>query len=170
MNLYIYTKHPLTVILFYPILNLVTIIIIYLKGGFPLAALKYSRQRESIKDYLTGTKDHPTADAVYLKVKQEFPNISLGTVYRNLNLLADIGEATKITTPDGGDRFDGKTEPHYHFFCKDCGKVFDLDMDSIDQINEIAGKHFDGVIDSHVTAFYGHCGDCMKKTKDKKEC
>lgn len=80
-----------------------------------MATLKYSRQRESIKEYLSSTYEHPTADTVYLNVKQEFPNISLGTVYRNLNLLAEIGEAIKISTPNGGDRFDGRTIPHYHF-------------------------------------------------------
>ena len=69
-----------------------------------MAALKYSRQREAIKHYLASTKEHPTADTVYMHVKKEFPNISLGTVYRNLNLLTDIGEAIKISTPDGGDR------------------------------------------------------------------
>ena len=72
-----------------------------------MASLKYSRQRESILQYLSATHSHPTADMVYMHVKEEFPNISLGTVYRNLNLLADIGEIIKIPTPDGGDRFDG---------------------------------------------------------------
>lgn len=72
-----------------------------------MAGLKYSKQRASIKDYLMHTTSHPTADTVYLHIKEEFPNISLGTVYRNLNLLADIGEALRIPTPDGGDRFDG---------------------------------------------------------------
>ena len=56
-----------------------------------MAAIKYSRQREAIKHYLASTKEHPTADTVYLHVKEDFPNISLGTVYRNLNLLTDIG-------------------------------------------------------------------------------
>ena len=60
-----------------------------------MAALKYSRQREAIKHYLASTKEHPTADTVYMHVKKEFPNISLGTVYRNLNLLTDIGEAIR---------------------------------------------------------------------------
>ena len=100
-----------------------------MKGGFPLAALKYSRQRESIKHYLMTTKEHPTADTVYMHVKKEFPNISLGTVYRNLNLLTDIGEAIKISTPDGGDRFDGRIEPHNHFLCEECGRLLDLDLD-----------------------------------------
>ena len=62
-----------------------------------MATLKYSRQRESIKNYLASTTEHPTADTVYMHVKEEFPNISLGTVYRNLNLLTDLGEAVKIT-------------------------------------------------------------------------
>ena len=68
---------------------------------------------------------------VYLHVKEEFPNISLGTVYRNLNLLADIGEITKIPTPDGGDRFDGRTDSHYHVICSGCGNVFDLELSGL---------------------------------------
>ena len=74
-----------------------------------MAGLKYSKQRASIKDYLMHTTSHPTADTVYLHIKEEFPNISLGTVYRNLNLLADIGEALRIPTPDGGDRWTLRT-------------------------------------------------------------
>ena len=94
-----------------------------------MATLKYSRQRASIKEYLDHTTEHPTADTVYLHVREEFPRISLGTVYRNLNLLADMGEAIKITTPDGGDRFDGNTHPHYHVVCTCCNRVFDLHID-----------------------------------------
>ena len=131
-----------------------------------MAALKYSRQRESIKNYLMATKEHPTADEVYMNVKQEFPNISLGTVYRNLNLLTDIGEAIKISTPNGGDRFDGKLEPHNHFLCTKCGRLLDLelDMQSIDEVNRLAGENFDGVITSSSTLFYGECSDCIKKS------
>lgn len=94
-----------------------------------MAALKYSRQRESIKHFLAETKEHPTADTVYLHVKKQFPNISLGTVYRNLNLLTDLGEVVKISTPNGGDRFDGHPEPHNHFLCTKCGRLLDLDLD-----------------------------------------
>ena len=131
-----------------------------------MAALKYSRQRESIKNYLMATKENPTADEVYMNVKQEFPNISLGTVYRNLNLLTDIGEAIKISTPNGGDRFDGKLEPHNHFLCTKCGRLLDLelDMQSIDEVNRLAAENFDGVITSSSTLFYGECSDCIKKS------
>lgn len=131
-----------------------------------MAALKYSRQRESIKHYLMTTREHPTADTVYMHVKQKFPNISLGTVYRNLNLLTDIGEAIKISTPDGGDRFDGRVEPHNHFLCTKCGRLLDLELDmtSIQEVNRLAAEKFDGTITSSSTLFYGECSDCIKKS------
>ncbi len=131
-----------------------------------MAALKYSRQRESIKHYLSETTSHPTADEVYMHVKREFPNISLGTVYRNLNLLTDLGEAVKISTPDGGDRFDGRVEPHNHFLCTRCGRLLDLDIDmkSVQDATRKAAENFDGIITSSTTLFYGECSDCIKKS------
>lgn len=128
-----------------------------------MPAIKYSRQRESIKKYLASTKEHPTADTVYTHVKKDFPNISLGTVYRNLNLLTELGEALKISTPDGGDRFDGVTTPHCHFFCKKCGSVIDIDMAEDGYIDEMAGKNFDGQIENHSIMFFGKCAKCRKK-------
>ena len=72
-----------------------------------MANLKRSKQRECIKAFLATRTDHPTADTIYMNIRQEFPNISLGTVYRNLALLSDLGEIMKITTDGGADRFDG---------------------------------------------------------------
>lgn len=122
--------------------------------------MKYSRQREAIKDFLKTRNDHPTADVVYINVKQEFPNISLGTVYRNLTLLSNLGEIQKLNMGDGADHFDANITPHYHFICKDCGSVIDLDMVSIENVNDIAGADFNGKIAGHVTYFYGKCGNC----------
>lgn len=127
-------------------------------------ALKYSRQREAIKSFLMTRKDHPTADVVYENVRKEFPNISLGTVYRNLTLLSDMGELLRLRVGDGMDHFDATTEPHYHFICHSCGRVIDLEIDSLDSINEIAGAGFGGRIDGHVTYFYGACGNCTDKS------
>lgn len=128
--------------------------------------LKYSRQRESIKACLMSRHDHPTADALYMSIHEEFPNISLGTVYRNLNLLTEIGEAIKIPTPNGGDRFDGRVEPHNHFLCTKCGRLLDLELDmkNIEEVNQMAGTNFDGIIQSSSILFYGECGDCIKKS------
>lgn len=133
-----------------------------------MANLKYSRQRECIKDYLASTCDHPTADIVYMHVKETFPNISLGTVYRNLNLLAEIGEIIKIPTQSGGDRFDGKTTPHYHFCCTKCDKMIDLEMESMQDINRMAEQNFDGVIESHSITFYGKCSHCAATSQTEK--
>ena len=101
-----------------------------------------------------------------MHVKEEFPNISLGTVYRNLNLLTDIGEAIKISTPEGGDRFDGTVQPHNHFLCTQCGRLLDLELDmkSIEEMNQLANEQFDGHITSSSTLFYGECSDCIKKS------
>lgn len=130
--------------------------------------LKYSRQRESIKNFLMQQCDHPTAETVYMGMKEEYPNISLGTVYRNLSLLADIGEILKISTDNGPDRFDGHTSPHYHFFCKECAQVLDLEMESIEHINVIASHKFKGEINGSVTHFFGKCPDCLAKEISQK--
>ncbi len=121
---------------------------------------KYSKQREAIKEYLSQTKEHPTADTVYTNIRAVLPNISLGTVYRNLNLLAEQGEILKINCEDGSVHFDGNLDPHYHFICKSCGKIFDIEMESIDFINKIAGASFGGKIEGHIVHFYGKCPDC----------
>lgn len=128
-----------------------------------MKTLKYSRQRESIKTCLMARKDHPTADAVYMSIREEYPNISLGTVYRNLNLLVELGEVVKLTCGDGADHFDADTSPHYHFVCRDCGQVIDLPMQTREDLNQIAEKHFDGQVNSHTIFFYGTCKDCSPK-------
>ncbi len=124
--------------------------------------LKHSKQRDSIKEFLMGRKDHPTAAVVYDNVRRSFPNISLGTVYRNLTLLADIGEISRIHVGDGVDHFDADTSPHYHFICSECGCVRDLDMPGID-LDEIASRNFDGQIECHTVYFHGRCRDCCQR-------
>ena len=128
-----------------------------------MATLKYSRQRESIKEFLMTRKDHPTADVVYENMKKIYPNISLGTVYRNLSLLSEIGEIQKLSTGIGPDRFDGNPKPHYHFICKECGSVLDLNVTGLDHINVLAAQDFNGEIEGHVTYFYGKCPSCKGK-------
>ena len=81
-----------------------------------MPALKYSRQREAIKSFLMTRKDHPTADVVYHSLRADFPNISLGTVYRNLTLLADLGEIARLRLGDGVDHFDADSSRHYSLY------------------------------------------------------
>lgn len=122
---------------------------------------KYSRQRESIKNLLMSRTDHPTADTVYTCLREKYPNISLGTVYRNLTLLTELGEITKLSSGDGADHFDANTSRHSHFICTTCQRIFDLEVDNPDSILNNAQAHCKGTIDTYRINFYGVCEDCL---------
>lgn len=137
-----------------------------IKGGRNMAVektIKYSRQREAIVNFLKGRKDHPTADFIYRHIREDYPNISLGTVYRNLALLEELGMVAKISCNDGNEHYDPNVEPHYHFICRDCGSVLDIEVSNLDFINTLAEKDFEGKIYGHNAYFYGICKDCLKK-------
>ena len=125
-----------------------------------MAARKFSKQREAIKEFLMTRKDHPTADVIYRNVRSQNPNISLGTVYRNLTLLAGEGEINRLNVGDGIDHFDADTSLHHHFICSHCGRIIDLKMENIDYIQETAEKDFNGRIDSYSAYFFGLCESC----------
>ena len=133
-----------------------------------MATLKYSRQREAIKNYLVDRTDHPTADMVYTAIREVYPNISLGTVYRNLTLLAQQGEIIKISCGENSDRFDARTSAHYHFICEECGRVDDLMDFDTQMIDRMAEKYYAGEIYGHQLYFYGKCKCCKDKKNDKK--
>ena len=133
-----------------------------------MAALKHSRQRDSIKEFLMTQTTHPTADIVYENMKQVYPNISLGTVYRNLSLLTDLGEIQKLSSFGGADRYDGRIDPHCHFICTDCGRVLDLEMQDADRLLSDAQVHFNGRITGYKANFFGLCEECMKKDESQE--
>lgn len=87
---------------------------------------KYSKQRQLILETLMENPVHPTADWVYNRLKPENPELSMGTVYRNLNLLTDQGKIKKVSIPGEADRFDGEISCHIHFRCLRCNQVSDL--------------------------------------------
>ena len=124
--------------------------------------LKYSRQRECIKKNLQSRCDHPTAEMVYEDLRKTNPNLSLGTVYRNLSLLSDLGEVQKLSTGAGPDRFDGDTSTHYHFLCRSCGSFLDLPMAKQELLDQEAGTDFRGRIEGHQIQFFGICENCLK--------
>ena len=132
---------------------------------------KYSFQREQIRKDLNNRTDHPTADMVYESVRKEIPNISLGTVYRNLHFLADHNELKVIHAGDGKEHFDARTTNHSHFVCDECGSVIDLVMDINKDNDDIVARNedkdfienFKGVITSEEIIFHGVCENCIKK-------
>ncbi|MCQ2573769.1 MAG: transcriptional repressor [Treponema sp.] len=124
--------------------------------------MNYSRQREAILKSLSNRWDHPTADMIFEEVRQDFPKVSLGTVYRNLTLLCETGDIVKIATVKGFDRFDHITSPHGHFICSECTKVIDLEADIDKLVNKQEFKNIPGIIDRTEIMVYGLCSQCSE--------
>jgi len=124
---------------------------------------RYSRQREAILSLLESTAEHPTAEAVYERIRRSMPSISLGTVYRNLTFLADSGAIIKIRMGDGTFRFDARRRTHYHLRCRKCGKVEDLAVDVDARLVDEAERQSGAKIESHDLSFSGICKDCLKE-------
>jgi len=124
--------------------------------------LRKSKQKEAILRVLRGTSSHPTADWIYNEVRKEIPNISLGTVYRNLRLLCQGGEILQLDLCGSLSRFDCRTDNHYHFRCEGCGRVFDVDEAVDDNLNErVAGRTGLQVL-CHRLEFRGLCQECQQ--------
>lgn len=156
----------LTFILIYSIIVKITIIV--LLDGDIMSVVKRSRQREAILSCLKERYDHPTADEIYQSVTKLIPNISLGTVYRNLTFLAEQGQIIKLSTGFGADHFDAVTKPHFHFVCNECGSVTDIaaPVSNHAYIEEM-NKEFEGEITGFKLMFYGRCKCCVEKKKAK---
>ena len=120
---------------------------------------RYSKQRETILQVIQSTLVHPNADWVYRETRKQIPNISLGTVYRNLNQLVESGRILKLKD-EAMVRYDGNTEQHDHFRCSVCGKWYDVKMIDQSIIRSFAEKH-DFQIESFNLELEGICKDCL---------
>lgn len=107
------------------------------------------------------TKSHPSAEWVYTEVKKKVPNISLGTVYRNLKLLQSTGEVTEISCNGNECRFDGNTCLHYHITCQKCGKISDVGGIVIKGVEKKVSTITGYKITSHCVGFTGVCPECL---------
>lgn len=121
-------------------------------------------QKRVILEELKKTKRHPTAEELYQKVKERLPEISIGTVYRNLEILTSQGEAQKITNGGRKKRYDGNSLSHYHIKCNRCGKVDDLPEDIVEFIKKEMQFNCDYEVTGYNLFFYGICPDCKNKT------
>ena len=127
--------------------------------------MKYSKQREALLTLLRSTRSHPSADWLYENLRKEFPNISLGTVYRNLAQLAENGDILKISTSANKEHFDGFVHRHFHFVCNKCDKIYDVDLDGMDEIKNQAAEKLNADIEDYSLIFYGICENCSSKKK-----
>jgi len=126
-----------------------------------MSGKRYSRQRELIYERLRSTKEHPTAEMLYRWLKPDHSALSLGTVYRNLNLLSDEGVITRMSFPV--ERYDANTTPHPHFLCRSCGGVYDLEMPYDNALDECVALSSGYLIEGHELLFTGTCSQCVSK-------
>lgn len=132
--------------------------------------IRKTKQRELILKTLRSTDTHPTADWIYEQVKKEMPNISLGTVYRNLGILKESGEILELNYGSKYSRYDGNPENHYHFVCSKCEKVMDIKGCEVDEeLNKCVARENDVEVFCHRTEFYGLCSECKEKEKNKND-
>ncbi len=129
--------------------------------------IRKTKQREAILSVLRDTKSHPTADWIYQQVRKKVPNVSLGTIYRNLKILAETGEIQELSYGSTYSRFDGNPEIHYHFVCQKCGSITDIDMDAIENLESLVEKELRVKVTDHRMEFYGLCNHCLNTTKNE---
>lgn len=135
------------------------------------AGRRNTKQRTALLTLLNSTKTHPSASWLYERLREEYPEISLGTVYRNLSVLADEGRLLVLPTAGGIDRFDADTSEHYHVQCERCGRVDDVPRA---ESTLVAGVYDDDVaratgyrITGHSLFFFGICPDCLAHAREK---
>jgi len=124
--------------------------------------VRRTKQKEAILRVLRSTTSHPTADWVYAEVRKEIPNISLGTVYRNLKTLQQSGEISEVNFNGTFSRFDGNPDNHYHFRCEKCGGVFDVDEPVNWELDEKVARETGYKIYHHRLEFCGLCKECQE--------
>lgn len=122
--------------------------------------MKYSRQREQIIEYVKSVKTHPTAETVYQEIRKQDPNISLGTVYRNLDRLAQDGVILRLQMANQKDRFDGDTSHHYHAVCHKCGIVHDIFVEYFQELDQKVEDCLHAKVLSHEIVFDIICPEC----------
>ena len=127
----------------------------------------YSRKRQAIYDLMLSTSEHPSAEWIYTKLKPDYPDLSLGTVYRNLKLLEENGAIRSVAVIEGSEHYDAIMTPHPHYICRLCGKVCDLPAKFLlpeqADIKRIRGV---GTIEITSLIYYGCCEECTKNNDE----
>ena len=123
---------------------------------------KHFRKRDAILTCVRSTTAHPSADWVFEHVKEQVPDISLATVYRNLALFKEQGLIISLGSVNGVERYDGNIDPHVHFVCHNCGIVSDLHALHVpEELNAAAAREAGAVVDHCHLTFHGRCSACV---------
>ena len=120
-------------------------------------------QRLTILKILASSDGHPSVEAIYEKVKQDFPTTSIATVYKTLIVMKKIGEVLELGFSDGSNRYDGNRPfPHPHLICTKCRKIMDPDLGALDDMAQELAQETGFKIMSHRLDFFGICPQCQK--------
>ncbi|MBD3233437.1 MAG: transcriptional repressor [candidate division Zixibacteria bacterium] len=127
---------------------------------------RMTKQRAIVLEELAKSKDHPRADEIYHLVRQRLPKISFGTVYRNLKTLKDLGLIQELNYGKKFSRFDANLEPHHHFVCLRCGKVYDVNPQPADKMCQKVAENIGFEVASFRLEFYGYCNAQERKAAE----
>ena len=131
--------------------------------------IRYSKKREVILNAIRSTTCHPSAEWIYHTLKPIHPDLSLGTVYRNLVFFQQQGQVQSVGVVNGQERFDGNTTPHSHFVCTNCGAVIDLHSIKLDSfLTRDVSEQYGLTVERHELTFYGKCQTCMKQEESNQ--
>lgn len=137
--------------------------------------MRCSKQRTAILDFVRESCSHPTASEVYDGVRTNLPQISLGTVYRNLIQLCEAGMIAAVEVGDGPTRFDRRIDEHQHYRCRSCNKLFDVETPRNSLFTADLESSLPGTLEAYSAMFYGICEACqdrkddMDSTRERKE-
>jgi Fe2+ or Zn2+ uptake regulation protein len=120
----------------------------------------FTRQRGAVFDYLRRVDHHPTAEEVFIAVKQELPKISLATVYKNLEALVACGAASKLTYGDSAARYEIRTDHHYHSRCLKCGRITDVAPAAGEKLLKLIKAPSGFKVEDYRVELLGYCKDC----------
>ncbi len=134
-----------------------------------MKASRNTMQRNLVLQTVRMLHHHPTAEEIYREAVQKYPNISKGTVYRNLNFLADRGDIVKVEVPGGADRFDFNLAKHYHVRCRRCGNVYDIEIPSLDSIMDMVHETHGVQLERIHIMFTGICQNCREEHRPQKK-
>lgn len=128
-----------------------------------------TKQKKVILELLKGTDTHPTADWIYEEARKVLPDISLGTVYRNLRVLTENNVIQELNYGSSYSRYDGNPKEHYHFVCNECQRVFDVPLDVHYELERKVEEATGWKVEMHRLEFYGVCADCQQEKRERKQ-
>ena len=140
---------------------------IVLRRALEAEGQRFTEQRAAVYRFLAATDSHPTADEVFLHVRNDLPGISLATVYKSLETLVGCGLAVKLAYADGSARYDGRTDPHHHVRCLGCGRVSDVPARMPDDaVIQLRDSTLGFRVTGYLLELTGYCGECDAQGSD----